>query len=100
MREMMRSPMMVCCAMVSNSSRVSAAGLLRMLPGIPILPMSCSTAAYCSMRSSASVSPRRLPTATAMAASESACDAVYWSLASMAAASAVTVSRYMRSSFS
>ena len=66
MREMMRSPMMVCWAMVSNSSRVSSAGLFRMLPGIPILPMSCSTAAYWSMRSSPSDRPRRLPTATAM----------------------------------
>ena len=47
-----------------------------------------------------SASVRSRFTATAMVARESACEAVYWSLASMAAARAVTVSRYMRSSFS
>src|SRR6202022_77181 len=89
----MRSPITGCSRMMAVSSSSSGPGLLRMYPGMPILPMSCNRAPYSRKRSASSSRPSRRPTARASAAVSRECASVWRSLASSAAASAAMVAR-------
>ena len=88
---MIRSPSSGCVSMIARSSAVRRPGFERISLGMPILPMSWSSAPSSSRFSARSPRPSSRPTRSARSVIQRACDDVYSSFASSAFASASTV---------
>ena len=97
---MILSPSSGCVCMIARSSAVRRPGFVRIVVGIPILPMSWKSAASSRRFSVGASRPSAVPTSVAMSRIQRACEDVYSSFASSAFASASTVEKNVPSRLS